>query len=801
MIGTMHWLKEWVDITTPAQELAHLLTMAGLEVDSITDPVPAFSRVVVGLVSDIQQHPNADKLRVCTVDVGGTQPLSIVCGAKNVDRGMKVPVVIAGGELPGGMKIKETELRGVLSQGMICSVSELGLAETSDGILELPDDAPIGEDFKTYCGFPDIAFEIGLTPNRGDCLSIWGLAREIAVLTGGQHKPFKATHIPYQGDYTLEVDMKAPEACSRYVGRVIRGVNAKAKTPFFMVERLRRCGMRSIAPLIDITNYVMWLTGQPMHAFDADKIKGSVTVRMAREQEKLVLLDNTEVTLNPTHLVIADEEGAIALAGIMGGKRTMISDTTQNIFLEAAHFKMLAMAGKARGLGLHTDGSHRWERGVDPILPEIAMSMATEWVLRITGGSCGPLVTLGSPVAASSPIVFNPELIQKTLGIAVPLERVTSILSALGCVCELQSNQHILVQPPSHRFDLQLPIDLVEEVARVVGYDNITATALVAPLALRHTPEKMFSLARAQQILVAQGYHEAINYSFIAEKDHEIFFPGEAGYKLANPLSSDLSVMRKSLMPGLVKALAYNQNRQAQRARLFEAGRCFTPKDGGGCNEHEHLAGVVFGNLFPLNWKDSTEAHFYHVKAEVEQILSTLGQKQITYTVGPEVSAPAKLWDPEYLHPGKSAVIRLDGEPVGTIGVLHPSIVKAYKLKGQPIVFELNLDSLKSLGVLPTLHELPKFPSVKRDLALVVDQACVYESLRSVIHEELGALVQSADLFDLYEGEGLPKGKKSFALSLILQDLSHTLKEDELNATIERLLSRLHRDVGATLRE
>jgi len=785
------WLREWVSPALSTQALADQITMAGLEVDAVEPVAAAFSDVVVAEVVGMGPHPDADKLNVCRVDDGSGETVQVVCGAPNVAAGQKVPFARVGAVLPGDFTIKQAKLRGVESRGMICSASELGLEEeTSAGILVLPASAPVGEGFREFMGLDDHAIEVDLTPNRGDCLSLKGLAREVGVLNrlaieGPELSAVAATH-----DDTFPLRVEDDERCPRYIGRLIKGVDVTAETPVWMVERLRRSGIRSIDPVVDVTNYVMLELGQPLHAFDRANLHGSVVVRLAREGERLVLLDGQAITLDASTLVIADERGPLAIAGVMGGEHSGVSPATRDIFLEAAFFSPLAVAGQARAYGLHTDASHRFERGVDPRLPREATERATALLLAITGGEPGPLVEVAneSHLPDGREATLRAARLEQALGKSLPGEEVSDILERLGLGVTV-SPQGWNVTVPSWRFDIAIEEDLIEEVARIHGYNRLPVRRPQVRLALRPDHEAHTPLARLRRQMVARGYQEAVTYSFVAPELQQALHPEVVSPVLANPISSDLSVMRASLFPGLVRALQHNLNRQQSRVRLFETGLTFR-----GELDHLHqtpmLGALVCGPREPEGWNSGREpVDFFDLKGDLESLLA-LGEPHAWRFEPGEHPA---------LHPGQCARILHRGEEAGWIGTLHPAVRASLGLKVDALLFEVRLDALTQ-GRVPAFTPLSRHPEVRRDLAFVVDEGLPVQSLLDTIRAQAGEWLVESHLFDVYQGKGVPAGRKSVALGLTWQHPSRTLNDDEINQLVDAIVAESRQHLGAELR-
>lgn len=786
------WLRGWVSPQVSRDELVARLSMAGLEVDSVTPAAGVFSGVVVGEVLSTEQHPDADKLRVCQVS-NGAETFQVVCGAPNVRPGLKIPFAMIGAALPGDFKIKKAKLRGVESNGMLCSQAELQVGEGNDGLMELPADAPVGQDVRVYLKLDDASIEVDLTPNRGDCLSVAGLAREVGALYDAVVTRPQVAVVPAVHDEVRPVDVIASAACPRYLGRVIRNVDLSRPTPLWMVERLRRSDVRSIDAAVDITNYVMLELGQPLHAFDLAEINGGIRVRMAEEGEKLVLLDGQEVSLRADTLVIADHQRALAIAGVMGGEHSGVSATTRDIFLESAFFDQIAVAGKARSYGLHTDASHRYERGVDWQLAREAMERATGLLLEITGGEAGPVIETVSDqhLPSVEPIILRAERIEQMLGMKMDAAEIERLLTALGLTVAPHASEQWRVEVPSHRFDITLEVDLIEELARLHGYNRLPVRYPQARLAPQPRAEAQSDLPALRRLLVARGYQEAITYSFIDQKWFELFSPGVEPLLLANPISADMSAMRSSLWPGLVKSLQHNLNRQQDRVRLFESGLRFVGQLEG-LKQEPMLAGVICGSRLPEGWAQGRDVvDFFDVKADVEAVLGFAGaQDDFRFVPG---SHPA-------LHPGQTARIERDGREVGYIGALHPELSKTLGLDRPVFVFELVLAEV-AVGRLPKFHELSRFPEVRRDLALVADRDVSATAVLDVIRENAGEWLTDLKLFDVYQGKGVDPLRKSLAVGLTWQHPSRTLTDDEVNASTQQILTSLEERLNATLRK
>ena len=786
------WLREWVDPAIDTETLTGQLSMAGLEVDGVEPVAPVFSGVVVGRVLSVEPHPDADKLRVCQVDAsqpGG--PLQIVCGAANVAQAMKVPVALVGAVLPGEFRIKKAKLRGVESSGMICSASELGMAETSVGILPLPDDAPVGDDVRTYLKLDDRSIDLDLTPDRGDCLSVAGVAREVGVINRSPVKGPALEPVPPRIDDRFPVRLMAAEACPRYACRVIRNINADAETPLWMRERLRRSGLRSINPVVDVTNYVLLEMGQPMHGFDLTRLDREIQVRLAAPGERLRLLDGEEIELREDSLVIADASRPLALAGIMGGEGSGVSAETRNILFESAFFAPMAILGKARVYGLHTDSSHRFERGVDPELQVRALERATRLLLEITGGEPGPIVEVAAEaeLPQRNPVDLRRGRVGRLLGVPVDDTTVEDILVRLGMQIEPIADGW-QVTPPSSRFDIGIEVDLIEEIGRIYGFENIPMTHARAAAVTKAPPETAFDLDRAKQVLVDRGFHEVVTYSFISPDLQALVDPPHKGIRLSNPISTDMSVVRTSLWPGLLQTAAQNQKRQQERVRIFESGLRFFIEDGE-IRQQPHLAALVVGSAFDEQWGMPTRmADFFDLKADLEAVFGLTGGIE-AFGFEPD-EHPA-------LHPGQTARVVRDGVPLGWIGMLHPALAAQLDLSGNVFLLEVALSGLEQ-GELPAFAPLSKFPAIRRDIALLVDCDLSYRAVRDCIRRAAPEFLQSVSLFDVYTGDKIDSGRKSLALGLIIQASSQTLTDVEINAVVQRILDRLQTELGAVLR-
>lgn len=783
------WLREWVNPAIGTQELMDQITMAGLEVDGFEPVAGAFTNVIVGEVLSVEPHPDADKLRVCQV-AGGSEVVQVVCGAPNVREGLKVPFAVVGAVLPGDFRIKAAKLRGQPSNGMLCSASELGLSDDDSGLLELPGDAPTGQDLTDYLGLNDITIDVDLTPNRADCLSLRGLAREVGVLTGESVREPELSSVPATHDDRPAITVEAPAACPRYLGRIIRNVDLSVETPLWMVEKLRRSGIRSIDPAVDITNYVMLELGQPLHAFDREEIDGGIVVRMARDNEELVLLDGQTVKLTADTLVIADHQKPLAIAGVMGGEHSGVSEKTRDLVLESAWFEPVALAGKARHYGLHTDASHRFERGVDYELARAAMERATALLLAITGGEAGEIVEVASQehLPDAPRVTLRADRLDGVLGMSIEPSRVADILTRLGLTITDQGDSHWTVRVPSWRPDISIEEDLIEEVGRIYGYNNLPVTEPLGSLAMQPRAEAVRPLTAVRSFFVARGYQEAITYSFVDPKVQAILDPEQQGIPLANPISADLAVMRTTLWSGLAKTLEYNQKRQQPRIRLFETGLRFV-RNGDDIDQQPMLAGIVTGNQQPENWANGRRAaDFFDVKGDLEALFDLLGV-EVRFTAGQH---PA-------LHPGQTAQLLLADQPVGWLGTMHPQVQKKLDLDGTILMFELFLNPVVS-GYVPNFKEFSKYPEVRRDLAIIIGNEIAFADVDRVVRNNAGDRLTALRAFDVYEGEKLGEGKRSLALSLFWQHAERTLNDDEVHELFDGVIQALKSELGAILR-
>ncbi|MEA3183380.1 MAG: phenylalanyl-tRNA synthetase beta chain [Gammaproteobacteria bacterium] len=864
------WLADWVDIPWSAPELGSRLTMAGFELDGLEPAAPAFTGVVVAEILSAERHPQADKLQVCKVSVGSGEPVQIVCGAANARAGLKSALAVVGAKLPGEMNIKAAKLRGVESQGMLASAKELGLAETSAGILELPADAPVGTPLREYLALDDYVLDLAITPNRGDAMSIVGIAREVAALTGKGLKGSPAAapltvsveapsgvgvtaELSYEFTSELEVleatdpattiveawapeetgsgpivaaarnaligsagatgrtgvaapgassrdtvavHLDAPAACPTFVGCVVHGVNNRAVTPVWLRERLRRAGVRSISPVVDVTQYVMLELGQPMHAYDLAKLQGDIRVRTARAGEPITLLDGKTVETSPDVLLITDSEGPVGLAGIMGGQRTSVSPETVDVFFEIAWFAPYAIAGRSRRWGMVTDASQRYERGVDPTLQQRAMDRALNLLRSFAGGTAGQVSVTQSaehqPVR--KPVPLRRARLERLLGVGFADDRIVATLTALQ-MRVVANTEGWLVTPPAHRFDISIEADLIEEVARIIGYQAIPEADAIGPQVFRAAPEERAGEQVIVEALAMRGYEEAITFAFVDPALQKKLFPATQGLPLANPIASDLAVMRVSLWPGLLRAALENQRRQQDRIRLFEHGAKFAVVEGG-IREIDSLAAVATGTRLPEQWGIPRETRvpvdFYDVKADVQALFTATGGSD-SFVFEAPVSPPS------CLHPGRTARILRQGREVGWLGELHPSLVRELEFSAAPVLFELEMDAL---GVQkPQYSEISRFPQVRRDLAVVVDETVALSALAERVVSTASQLLCDLRIFDVYRGPGVEAGRKSIALGLIFQDISRTLTDEDVEQAIASIVTDLRVSLNARIRE
>lgn len=784
------WLRDLVNPDVSGADFSLLLTMAGLEVEEEETVAPYFDAVVVGHVLEVQKHPDADRLNVCRVDVGRNEPLQIVCGAPNVAAGLKVPCALPGAGLPGDFRIKVAKVRGIDSSGMLCSAKELGISDDASGLLLLSADAPVGQDLRTYLDLDDCLRTLKLTPNRADCLSLTGIAREVAALTGAPaHLPETLPVLPSIPD-RREIILSASDACPLYCGRVISGIDARAPTPEWMRRRIERSGIRTISALVDITNYVMLESGQPLHAFDNAKLAGDIHVRMAKPGEKLCLLNEQILELQDDILLIADEKQALALAGIMGGEESGISLETSEMFLESAFFTPKAVAGRARRFGFVSDASHRFERGVDFGATRQALERASALILQICGGQAGPITEAAASLPTRNPVRLRRARVSKVLGVEFTQKAIATLLSRLNFRHEFV-DESFLVTPPTYRFDIEIEEELIEEIARLHGYDNIPNRAPIGQLSMLPETEDARSAHQIHQRLVERGFQEVINFAFVEDMWERDFAAASHPIKLANPISLQMGVMRSSLIGGLIANLATNLKRKQNRVRLFETGRCFAraplgkPVDG--FDQPWRLAGLAYGGSQPEQWGNSrNQVDFFDIKGDLEAVLSPL-RARFKKTIHPA------------FHPGRSASVHIEDQLVGFLGELHPQWLEKYDLPMPPVLFELDLDRVKQARM-PYFKEVSHQPTATRDLAILIDQDIAVETVVEGLKSAAPAVVIDIRFFDIYTGKGVPSGKKSLAFRIVMQDTQRTLQEAEVDSATDFLIAYMEQAFAAQLR-
>jgi phenylalanyl-tRNA synthetase beta chain len=774
------WLRNLVNPALDTAQLAHVVTMAGLEVEALTPAAPPFNNVVVAEILSAEKHPDADRLRVCQVDVGEAAPVTIVCGAPNAAAGLKVPCARPGAILPG-FEIKVAKVRGIESFGMLCSTKELGLEGAADGLMVLPDDAPVGEDFRSWLNLDDTLITLKLTPNRADCLSMQGLAREVGAITGAEVRLPQVAEVANRIQDTVPVQVSAREACPLYLGRLVRGINSQATTPRWMAERLERSGIRPMLAPVDITNYVLLELGQPMHAFALSRLNGGIEVRLARPGETLELLNGQTAELAPDMLVIADANGPVALAGIMGGLSTSVERVTVDIFLEAAFFAPSAIAGRARRLGLSTDSSHRFERGVDFGATRRAMERATQLLLDICGGQAGPITEALAALPQRVPITLRLARLERVAGIRLEADQVAAGLTALGAAVERRDDS-LIVTPPSFRFDLAIEEDLIEEAVRLFGYDKIPAQPPAAPSRMLPQDETLLPEDSLRQMLVDLDYQEVITYSFVDPAWETALDAAARPLPLANPIASQLSVMRTTLWGGLIETLRHNLNRQQERVRIFELGRVYASLD----EQAMKVGGLIYGDALPEQWGTTARrVDFFDLKGDLERLYGR--------------ALDTRRGDHPALHPGQSAEIRVNGQAIGWVGTLHPRLVQAFDLPAAPILFELESQVLVQRD-LPRHAGLSRFPLVRRDLAFVLDAQTPARELLAALREDAPGQVRSIEVFDEYRGKGMAENQKSLAIRVVMQDTERTLTDREVEDAVQKLINTALRQCNASLR-
>ncbi len=785
------WLREFVNPDVDTETLMHQLTMAGLEVDGVESACPEFNGLVAAEVKSVSKHPDADKLQICEVDCGDKELLTIVCGAANVKQGMRTVLAKVGASLPGVNELKAVSLKGVTSSGMLCSAKEIGLTDDHDGIMDLSANESVGMQLTEVIESNDKIIEISLTPNRGDCLSITGIAREVAVFNQIDFSVPEVKISDVKSSTIRNVKLSAVKACPKYLGRVIENVDTAVKTPLWLSEKLRRSGIRSINIVVDITNFVMLEIGQPMHAFDNDVLQGDIEVRLPKTGEKIKLLDESEIELKSGTLVITDDTGPIAMAGVMGGFESAVSTRTQNIFLESAFFTPVIISGEARQYGLHTDSSHRFERGVDTELQSKAIERATELVIETCGGQTGPIVEALSDddLPQNTEVILRKSQIKRILGIELDEKFVTDTFTNLGMQCNYKEKQWITIAP-SHRFDINIEVDLIEELARIYSYDAIPVSAPNNNLKMRMPNESQEAIKHIREVLVNHDYHEVITYSFVDPELNKLLNHNDNNLLLANPIAPELSEMRTSLLPGLISTLQYNIKRQQERIRIFETGLVFNNRDD--LKQEPHVAGLLYGNVNEKQWDiDNTLCDFYDLKCDVETIISSLiGASEIE--MKPNTS--------NILHPGQAVDVYVKGKNAGCFGRLHPKTCADLDLPDNIYLFEFTIKNI--LKWEKTRYKpISKYPSVKRDISIVIDEKILLDDVLKCARNDGSELLTNLELFDVYQGEGIEKGKKSLALGLTFQATSSTLKDEEVEAIMEKVMDGLNNNFGAKLRE
>lgn len=788
------WLREWVNPPLDTTALAEQLTMAGLEVDAVAPVAPPLDGVVVGAVLSKIKHPNADRLSLCSVDIGAAEPLSIVCGASNVAAGGRYPVATVGTRLPGGLKIKRSKVRGEVSSGMLCSAVELGIADAAEGLLELPADAPAGQSVVELLQLDDQVIDVDLTPNRADCFSMLGLARDLAAVNGLDFAEPDIARVETASQATLPAVLEAPDACPVFATRVLTGINPRAATPLWLVERLRRAGVRPLRPAVDVTNYVMLELGQPLHAYDQSKLSGALRARWARAGEQLELLGGATQELSADVLVIADEKGPVALAGIMGGEASAVSAATTDIVLESAFFAPAAVAGRARRFGLHTDAALRFERGVDFAQQARALERATDLLISIAGGSAGPVCITADEqhLPERATVELRRRRLAEVLGVELDDAAVTALLCRLGFAVEATADGWSVRAQPA-RFDIAIEADLIEEVARLYGYDQIPTAPQTAATPLAAATESRVPVEQGLRLLAARGYQEIISYSFVSAEQQATLLGAASETRLANPLATDMAVMRRSLLPGLISTLDSNRKRQQERVYLFELGVTFVPQ-GNEVIEKTCLAGLAWGAAAPEHWDAAGQPRrptdLFDIKTDLDVLLGLGGLGPVTYV---RAEHPA-------LRPGRTARLERAGQVLGWLGELHPRSARQMGLAAAPVLFEL--DVAAAFAAAPVeFAPVSRFPAVRRDLAVIVAEEVEAGVLVETAHTTLRELLTEVIIFDVYRGDSIEKGLKSIALGLILQETSSTLTEAEIDAAVARVMQAFTDQYNASIRE
>ena len=785
------WLREIVNPSVNTEGLLNQLTMSGLEVDGTTKAYVDFDGLFVAEVKTVKKHPNADKLHICDVDCGEKDYLTIVCGAPNVMPGMRTILAKVGAQLPDKPKLKSVKLKGIESHGMLCSASEIGFGENSDGIIELSKDEPVGKSLKDILDIDDNIVEVSLTPNRGDCLSIYGIAREVATANKIDTKNFKIESTEITTKKTRAVKILAKSECPRYLCRIIENIDNSVKSPLWLSEKLRCSGLRSVNVVVDVVNFVMFELGQPLHAFDNDRLNGGIEIRFPTKGEKLKLLDETEVKINPGTLLIADESGPLAMAGLMGGFDSAVTNKTDNILLESAFFKPEAILGQARQYGLNTDSSHRFERGVDPEIQGIAMERATQLILEICGGQVGPIAEKKNKktVPKNQEILLRKSQINRILGVDLNEKFIDDVFVKLGMVCK-RTGDNWVITPPSYRFDINIEADLIEELARIYGYDSIPSQVPTAELVIKSNQNNQLKVNKLREILINRDYQEVITYSFVDPNIHRLLNKDDVSLSLINPIAPELSEMRTSLLPGLILSLQRNVKRQRERVRFFEVGLVFSGNKM--IKQDCHIGGIIYGNIYEKQWdKKDLSSDFYDIKCDVEVLLSGIVEDDRVKLVK---------GDNEALHPGQRTDIYIDDIKTGYFGQLHPNICSNLEFVKNVFVFDFNIESLVGKKAIK-YKKISKFPTIRRDISIVVDSTIKFEAVLESIKKDAPDLLVDLELFDLYRGEGIEKGQKSLALGLTFQSICNTLKDEDVDNNMHIVIKGLSDRLNARLRE
>lgn len=783
-----NWLREWVNPSVSTEELVEQLTMLGLEVDDVEAAAGEFTHVVVAEIISIEKHPDADKLNVCQVDAGTEENLQIVCGAPNARAGLKAPLAMIGAVLPGNFKIKKSKLRGLESNGMLCSNVELGLSDDHSGLLELAHDAPVGTDIRDYFQLNDSIIDIDLTPNRADCFCVKGIAIDVACLNEISVNAPEIKQIPTSIDESITVTLSAQKQCPVYLNRVINNIDNSKQTPLWMQEKLRRSGIRSIHPVVDVTNYVMLELGQPMHGFDKTAISGNIHVKMADAGDKFTLLDGKDVTLDESFLMIADEKHYLAIAGVMGGLDSGVTETTADIVLESAYFDPATIMGKSRDIGIFTESALRFERGVDPQLQQQAMQRATELIVSICGGEVGEITTANAEefIPTVKDIILTEDKLLRVLGFKVTTAQVESILKGLQMQVT-RTEAAWTVRAPSSRFDINIEEDLIEEVVRLIGYDKMPSENLSGESVIMQSPEEIIPHHLIKQQMLDLGYQEAINYSFVSEKQLQAFGLDEDTIALKNPLTEEFAVMRTSLLPGMVETIKYNLRRQNDSLRMFETGHTFSKREN--IQEDDKIIAMMTGKRHPESWcLDTENVDFYDCKGDLETVLSNTKKGHLLTPSGHD-----------FLHPSRQANVEIEGKIIGWIGQIHPETCRRNGIKKEMYAFELYINSINQTS-LPSFQDVSKYPSVRRDIALVIDDEISYQQIKDIIVEEMGEYLVNIFVFDKYQGENIGTGKRSLAIGMVLQQDNSTFEDKEVDKLMSKMVLSIKQNLTVEIR-